>query len=114
VIFYRLSITPDPSDGEGTDCDQWFASLTAAKRFRASLIADNPELGDCIYEDYEIERVMLTRLSTPKQLLLAVLNRNGYVSKTEVMVEAYKPGAPEAQRRRRIPAWTVHPGERLP
>lgn len=91
VILYRLGRAAPESEGEGEDWDLWFASLRAAKRWRAQLIQDNPRLEGCRYDrDYEIERVRLALLPAGR-LALAILNRRGYVAEREIVVAAYAP-----------------------
>lgn len=91
MIFYQLDIATPEDAGEGEDYSEWFASLAEAKRRRAKLIRDDPALEGCRYpDDFAIDRIVLADLP-PKELLLAVLNRKGFITSRETVVAAYKP-----------------------
>jgi len=91
MVFYRLEIAPDPSEGEGTNCDEWFTSLVKAKARRQELITADPLLENHNYgRDYQIDRVVISDLPK-KELVLCVLNRKNYVDKSECVVEHYWP-----------------------
>lgn len=94
MIFYRLSIAPSESDGEGEDHDKWFASLEEARRWRTLLIKEDPHLTGHRYgEDFRITKVTMRSLP-PKALLLAALNRCAAESEEE-MVPQYVPKRPK-------------------
>jgi hypothetical protein len=84
VNFYRLSIAPNESEGEGLDCSEWFTSLMAAKRRRAELIAawmpNGANAGESHHLgcDYAIDRYVLARGMKRRDLILAILNRTGW------------------------------------
>ncbi len=87
--FYRLNVAPDEYDSDDKDCNEWFSSLDAAKKRRADFIATHPTRdGQRDDSDFSIDHVTLTTLG-PKALLLAVLNRAGFISAEVTVVEAY-------------------------
>ena len=87
--IYRLGIEPGEANSEGEDHDEYFSSLDAAGRRRAELIREDPDLDGHRYgEDFEIERIDLADLA-PRAMLLAILNRKGYIAAREVVVAAY-------------------------
>lgn len=90
IVLYRLDIAPDESDGEGECFDEWFSSLKLAKKRRAELIAENPDLKDHRYGvDFAIWRVEFMQYGR-RGLLLRVLNRGGIRAQIQ-KVEAYVP-----------------------
>jgi len=98
--LYRLHVAPseDEDEGEGEDHDQWFTSLRSAKSKRAKLIALDPSMAGHRYRaDFQIDRVYLREDLSTRALALAILNRAGYVDRSEVVVEDYRP--PTRQRR---------------
>lgn len=86
MIVYQLHIDEREDDGEGEDHDEWFSSLTAAKRRRAQLIRERPPEDYKYGSDFQIDRVSLTRTLSPKRLALAILNRRGFVANREAAV----------------------------
>lgn len=88
---YRLEVAPGESVGEGEDHDEWFGSLGEAQRRRRFHIEADPELlGHRTRQDYRITRVVLAALS-PKSLLLAVLNRVGFMADDHEVQAPYRP-----------------------
>ena len=81
--FYTL--TPPFSwfcdDGEGEDHSEWFTSLQAA-RARRSEISREDENG----EKVAIQRVVVSAHLSPKAVLLAVLNRKGWMKSSQEVV----------------------------
>lgn len=87
MIFYRLNITPDEGTPEGADLDEWFSSLSAAIKRRKELIAVNPpDEGD---ENYSIDEIAIAKLPH-KKLVMAILNRRGYISSQKQIISAYQ------------------------
>lgn len=88
--LYRVNISPEESEGEGEDHDEWFPSLNDARARRRQLIEQNPSLQNCRYQsDYGIDEVKLLDLPR-KQLALAVLNRRG-IAISRIVVQPYQP-----------------------
>jgi hypothetical protein len=86
--FYRLGIQPSEADGEGEDHAEWFGSLREAKQRRTELLqafSDGDWSGHRTGEDFEIERIELVQLPL-KRLILAILNRRGFIGKCQLMV----------------------------
>lgn len=88
--LYRLHIHPGEADGEGENHDEWFTSFVDALARREALIRETPDDGYKYGTDYGIEAITFADL-TPKKLLLAVLNREGYVASRHTMMRPYKP-----------------------
>lgn len=88
--LYCLRVHPSESDGDGEVFDQWFTSLEAAKRVRARFIREVPADEYKFGEDFRIDEVVLRALPH-RALLLAVLNRQGWVQTRRTVVEAYRP-----------------------
>lgn len=86
--FYRLHIKPSESDSEAEDQDEWFSSLAEAKARRRELILDRGA-NDRV-PDLDIDRVWFATDLTARGLLLAVLNRSGFIIKTEELVAPYE------------------------
>jgi hypothetical protein len=88
--FYRLNIHPGENETEGLDLDEWFTSLGAARTRRTELIratsADDYKYG----ADFSIDEIELVN-QPPRALLLAVLNRRGYVASKHSVVKPYSP-----------------------
>lgn len=93
--IYRLHISPDEAEAEGIDCDEWFSSREAAEHRRRELIDDNPYLeGKPGRSDYQIDRVLVAVEDlSPKRLVLALLNRRGWMKRSEIVLTDYE--APE-------------------
>lgn len=90
--FYCLSIAPDVGDAEGTDRSEWFTSREAVWRRRSALIAADPSLAGHRYgQDFSIDCVTVAPDVTEKQLLLAILNRKGWVAERVLVASAYVP-----------------------
>lgn len=91
MIVYRVGISPAEYEGEGEDHDEFFSSLKVAKARRAELIKGNPTLEDNRYsEDFEIERIKVANLPR-RDLILAILNGEGWVEERATIVPPYKP-----------------------
>jgi hypothetical protein len=88
MYLYVVRITPDDGSGEGENWDEWFSSLSAAKKRRQEILRaakDNSEYS-CIDPDESIEKI--TFVSCPKKkLLLKVLNQTGFVAKSESIIK---------------------------
>ena len=92
MILYRLCISPTENASDGENWDEWFSSLVAAGVRRAELIAADPCLNNSrLGLDYGIEKVELTDHLSMKKLVLAILNRRGYIVSSEVVVAPYRP-----------------------
>lgn len=87
---YQLHIQPGEYDGDGENHDEFFSNLELAKMRRSDLKKESPYAGGGSRggEDFEIERLTLTKLS-PKELILACLNRKYFVAESEVVVPAW-------------------------
>jgi hypothetical protein len=89
--LYQLGISPSESDGEGEDHDEWFTSLAAARKRRATLIDEDPELRGHRYgEDFEITKVTTLDLPVGK-MILEILNRGWWKEHSEIVVPVYHP-----------------------
>jgi hypothetical protein len=87
MVFYQLRILPGEGEPEGRCDDEWFTSKREALERRRALIEERGE-NDYV-PDLELERVVITRSLPLKQLLLAVLNRRGFVSESEELLGPY-------------------------
>ena len=96
MIFYRLGISPGEGEAEGEDHDEWFTSLEAAKIRRTELIAMNDDLKyGC---DYGIRKTWIGCGLSRKKLILALLNREGFVDHDEDIVAPYYPPPETSQQ----------------
>jgi hypothetical protein len=103
--LYQLHVEPEDSAPEGESADEWFTSLTAAKRRRAALIREKRQLhaehkaeyledfefwegGELHGTDYQIDRVILDAPS--RALVLRLLNGRGFVRSSECVVPAHR------------------------
>lgn len=102
--FYRINRRPDETVGEGENWDEWFPSLSEARKRRAQLERENHDawVEDCesIRAEYgedshlpvrhnpglSIDRVDLADLSA-KNLTLAILNQSGFIRSVVRVVE---------------------------
>lgn len=79
--LYRLELFPPEGEPEGAECDEYFRSERAARQRRAELIA----AGELTDGAGAIERLTLVKRGR-LALVLAVLNRKGYVAQREPIV----------------------------
>lgn len=84
--LYQLHILDVGADVIYGDRDEFFPSLRAAMARRRELVAEHR--GERI-DDFEIERIEIPDLPR-KRLALLLLNRVRYVTKREIVVEAYQ------------------------
>lgn len=91
MTVYQLHISGSDYDADGEDFDEYFSSLEAARRRRKQLIDADPKMKDCRFDsDYKIDKLTLSTKLSPRQLILAILNRKGYVKERETVVEEYQ------------------------
>ncbi len=83
--LYVVRIAPDVSQGEGEYHDQWFSSLRKAAACRAKCLLTVDWAQHRYGRDFEIQEVELANDLSPRELLLAVLNRRGYVNSRRVV-----------------------------
>jgi hypothetical protein len=90
-VFYVLTF-PDHLYDEGPNEETWFTSLAAARSERAKRIKADPTLEENQgVPTFGIDRVQITDQLTGNRLLLAVLNREGFVTQRENVVPEYEP-----------------------
>lgn len=86
--LYRLNHAADVDEGEeGEDWDQWFGSLEEAKKMRTHYIRQGRSSVDQS-TTLSIDRITLKPTLPTKALLLAALNRRGFVKETVEVVPA--------------------------
>ena len=86
--FYRLDRYPDESAGEGESWDEWFGSLSAARKRRAELIRAYRGTHYHCGPQFSIERVELVQMPI-RALVRALLNRTGYIASSVEVVPAH-------------------------
>lgn len=99
MIFYRINITPGNDEGD-EDQDEWFTSEKEARKRRTWLIKN---VGDDAVtgKNYSINRVELAEDLPFKELLLAVLNRKGFICSSVEIVPAWRKSKAQEARERR-------------
>lgn len=84
TTLYRLHIVREENQAEGEDLDEWFPTLEAALAQRTELAGMEREN---LWEDLDVHEVVIANL-TRTQLLLAVLNRRGFVESSREVCPA--------------------------
>lgn len=87
MIFYEVDGSPLECTAEGESEEEYYTSWAAAKRRAAEMVRERLEAPeDYAFLSVQVRKLELVEMSKQK-LALAILNRNGWVSKSEVLLD---------------------------